>query len=169
LMYMSLQTGNTQFVGAVTASAYNGLPNDYLYVTRNTSQTIGSGTWANQDVIFNNSVVSKGISYNTGTGRATLTGGKVYRITARLAWAAAAAYNFQYSCYDSSNNQIGPNVEIVQSSNGTNNISDGTLEFIYAPGSNIDIKIRTTANTTALSGEYIRGDLNTQLIIQQIA
>lgn len=169
LMYVDLQTGNTNIIGSVTASAYSGLPNDYLYVTRNTSQTIGSGNWANQDIIFNNSVVSKGISYNTSTGLASLTGGKVYRITARLAWSAAAAYLFQFSCYDSSNNQLGPTVEMVQATNSTNNISDGTLDFIYAPGSNITIKIRTTNNTTALSGEYIRGDLNTQLIIQQIA
>lgn len=168
-LYMNLTNGNTQFTGAVTASAYSGLPNDYLYVTRNTSQTIGSGNWANRDVIFNNSVVSKGIAYNTSTGLASLTGGKVYRITARIAWNAAGLYTFQHACYDSSNNILGPIAEMVQSTNATYNISDGTMEFIYAPGSNIDIKIRTTNNVTALSGEYIRGDLNTQLIIQQIA
>jgi hypothetical protein len=169
LMYMNLQSGNTQFVGAITASAYNGLPNDYLYAIRSGSnQTVGSN-WVSQDIIFNSTVVSKGISFNTSTGIASLTGGKVYRVTARLAWAAAATYNLQYSCYTSANTQIGPTVEIVQSANGTNNISDGTLEFIYAPVSNTDIKIRTTANNTALSGEQIRADLNTQLIIQQIA
>lgn len=169
LVYVDLQTGNTQFVGAVTASAYSGLPNDYLYATRATSnQTVGSA-WANTDIIFNNVVVSKGISFNTSTGVASLTGGKVYRVTARLAWSAAATYNLQFSCYTSANTKIGPDVEIVQSSNGTNNISDGTLEFIYAPGSNTDIKIRCTANNTALSGEQIRFDLNTQFIIQQIS
>jgi hypothetical protein len=164
-----LQSGNTQFAGAVTASAYSGLPNDYLYTTRNTNQTIGSGTWANRDIIFNNIDVTKGIAYNIGTGLASLTGGKVYRITARLAWSAAAPYLLQYSCYTSADTQIGPTVEIVQSTNTSNNISDGTLDFIYTPGSNTDIKIRTTNNTSALSGEFIRGDLNTQLIIQQIA
>jgi hypothetical protein len=169
LLYMNLQTGNTQFVGAVTASSYSGLPNDYLYVTRNINQVIGGGNWANQDIVFNNSVVSKGITYNTGTGIASLTGGKVYRITARLAWSAAAAYLLQYSCYTSGDIQIGPTVEIVQSTNPSNNISDGTLEFIYAPSTNTDIKIRTTGATSALSGEFIRGDLNTQFIIQQIA
>jgi hypothetical protein len=164
-----LQSGNTQFAGAVTASAYSGLPNDYLYATRNGSaQTVGSA-WANTDIIFNNTVVSKGITYNTGTGLATLTGGKVYRVTARLAWGAASAYNLQFSCYTSANTQIGPTVEIIQSTNGTNNISDGTLDFIYTPVSNTDIKIRTTSATTALSGETIRADLNTQFIIQQIA
>jgi hypothetical protein len=65
--------------------------------------------------------------------------------------------------------QIGPTVEIVQSTNGSNNISDGTLDFIYSPSVNTDVKIRMTNNTTALTGEYIRGDLNTQMIIQQIA
>lgn len=165
---LNLRDNSAQFFGAVTASAYSGLPNDYLYVTRNTDQTVVTN-WLNTDIIFNNSVVSKGISYNTSTGLATLTGGKVYRVTARLAWSAGAVYNLQYSCYTSANAQIGPTVEIVQSTNGTNNISDGTLEFIYAPGSNTDIKIRTTAANGALSGERIRGDLNTQLIIQQIA
>jgi hypothetical protein len=166
---MNLDTGASQFLGPVTASAYSGLPNDYLYVTRNTNQTIGSGTWANRDIIFNNINITKGIAYNVGTGLASLTGGKVYRITARLAWSAAAPYLLQYSCYTSADTQIGPTVEIVQSTNTSNNISDGTLDFIYAPGSNTDIKIRTTNNTSALTGEFIRGDLNTQLIIQQIA
>ena len=166
---MNLDNGNSQFIGALTASAYSGLPNDYLYATRSGSnQTVGSA-WANTDVIFNNVVVSKGISFNTSTGIASLTGGKVYRVTARLAWSAAASYNLQFSCYTSANTKIGPDVEIVQSSNGTSNISDGTLEFIYAPSGNTDIKIRCTANNTALSGEQIRYDLNTQFIIQQIA
>jgi hypothetical protein len=169
VLAINLGNKHATFQGAVTASGFNGLPNDYLYVTRNTSQTIGSGTWASRDIIFNNSVVSKGISYNTGTGLASLTAGKVYRITARLAWSAAGAYLLEFSCYDSSNTQLGPSTQIVQSTNGSNNISDGTLDFIYAPGSNVDVKIRTTANTTALTGESIRGDLNTQLIIQQIA
>jgi hypothetical protein len=166
---MNLDTGASQFLGSVTASAYSGLPNDYLYTIRNTNQTIGSGTWANRDIIFNNINITKGIAYNVGTGLASLTGGKVYRITARLAWSAAAPYLLQYSCYTSADTQIGPTVEIVQSTNTSNNISDGTLDFIYAPGSNTDIKIRTTNNTSALTGEFIRGDLNTQLIIQQIA
>jgi hypothetical protein len=152
-------------VPKITATNFS---NNYLYVTRNTNQTIGSGTWASQDVIFNNQVYSSGIAYNTSTGLASLTGGKVYRITARLAWNAAAVYLFQFSCYDSSNNQLGPITEMIQSSNSTNNLSDGTLDFIYAPASNIDVKIRTTSGTNALTGEYIRGDLNTQLIIQQI-
>jgi hypothetical protein len=170
LVYVNLQTGNTQFVGSVTASAYSGLPNDYLYVNLSTNQTIPPPqTWANQDVLFDNVIVNKGIPYNPAAGTATLTGGKVYRITSRLAWTAAASYLFQYSCFDSANTQVGPTVEIVQSTNGSNNISDGTLDFIYAPGGNIDIKIRMTPATSALSGEYIRSDLNTQLIIQQIA
>lgn len=169
LVYVNLQTGDTQFVGSVTASAYSGLPNDYLYTTRNTNQTIGGGTWANQDVIFNNTVVSKGIGYSTVTGLAALTGGKVYRITARVAWASLGSYTFEISCYDNLNTQLGPIAQQLAPGNGSLNSSDGTLDFIYAPVSSTSIKIRTTGATSALSGEYIRGDLNTQLIIQQIA
>jgi hypothetical protein len=142
-------------------------PYRYLYVTRSGNQTIGGGSWANIDVIFNNQVVSKGITYNTGTGRATLPPG-VYRISAQLAWSAAAVYNLEFSCYDSANNQLGPTIQIVQSTNGTNNISNGYLDFIYTTSSQIDVKIRNTNNNSALSGEFIRGDLNTSMIIQQI-
>ena len=146
-------------------------PNAYLYVTRNTNQTIGSGNWANQDIIFNNSLLTNNITYNTSTGIVTLTRG-VYRVTARIAWSAASPYLIQYACYDSSNTQLSQTVEQIQPTSGSNNVSSGDLDFIlYTPtytGGNMDIKIRTTSSTTALSGEYIRGDLNTQLIIQQI-
>jgi hypothetical protein len=59
-------------------------------------------------------------------------------------------------------------VEIVQAPQATYNISDGSLDFIYAAATTTDIKIRTGNITSALSGEYIRGDLNTQLIIHRI-
>jgi hypothetical protein len=169
LVYINLESGNTQFVGAVTASAYSGLPNAYLYATRNTNQTIGSGTWANRDVVFSNLIYASGISYDAGSGVASLTGGKVYRITARVAWASLGSYTFEISCYDTVNTQLGPTAQQLAPGNGSFNSADGTLDFIYAPVSNTTVKIRTTAATNALSGEYIRGDLNTQFIIQQIA
>jgi hypothetical protein len=168
LMYMNLHSGNTQFVGAVTASNFSGLPNDYLYVTRNTTQTTGTN-WASQTIIFNNVIASRGITYDTGTGVISLTGGKVYRITSRVAWSALGSYTFEISCYDSASNQLGPIAQQLAPGNGSFNSSDGTLDFIYAPASNIGVQIKTTSNTTALSGESVRGDLNTQLIIQQIA
>ena len=148
--------------------ATNLAPYRYLYVTRlTTTQTIPGGeNWANRDIIFNNQVVSRGISYNTSTGRATLAPG-VYRISAQLAWSAAATYIIQFSCYDSSNNQLGPTVEQIQPTSNAN-VSSGDLDFIYTVTSTIDVKIRTNNSTTALSGEYIRTDLNTQMIIQQI-
>jgi hypothetical protein len=151
-----------------TSVGVNLAPWRYLYVTRlTTNQTVGS-SWANTDIIFNNQVVSKGITYNTGTGVATLPPG-VYRISAQLAWQAAAAYTFQFSCYSSpSNTQLGPTVEMVQVTNTTNNISNGYLDFIYTVASQTDVKIRTTSATNALSGEQLRSDLNTAMIIQQI-
>jgi hypothetical protein len=165
-----LQSGNTQFAGAVTASAYSGLPNSWLSALRSGNQTIGSGTWANRDIIFND-VSSNNFTYNSSTGVATLKAGKTYRITSRLAWAAAAVYTLQFRIYNQTTSAFtGPTSEIIQSTNGTNNISDSTLEFIFVVGaSDTDISIRTTSATNALTGEYIRGDLNTQLIIQQIA
>ena len=152
----------------VASVSTNLAPYRYLYVTRlTTSQTIASGSWANRDIIFNNIVTSLGISYDTSTGIATLPPG-TYRISSQLAWDAKAVYLIQFSCYDSSNAQIGPAVEIVQSTNTSNNISSGNLDFIYVVTSQVGIKIRTTNNTTALSGEFIRSDLNTSMIIQQV-
>lgn len=162
-------SGTLVIPGTISPGAYSNLPNSYLYVTRNANQTIGAGTWANQDIIFDTVVYSSGIAYNSVSGLASLTGGKVYRITARVAWFAAAEYTLQISCYDSVNTQLGPIAQYVQPPSPNYNTSDGTLEFIYAPGVNTDVKIRTTTATNALTGEYIRGDLNTQMIIQQIA
>jgi hypothetical protein len=167
----SYASSSTSASYALTASYIEptGLPNSYLYVTRNTNQTILIGTWANEDIIFPVTTAASGISYASGTGLASLIADKVYRITARLAWNAANIYLFEYSCYDSSNVQIGPSVEIVQPTNTSNNISDSTLDFIYAPTVDTDVKIRMTPNTTATPAEIIIGNLNTQMIIQQIA
>jgi hypothetical protein len=153
----------TQAAGVST----NISPNAWLYVTRNTNQTIVSGNWANRDIVFNNQVYSNNITYNTTTGIATLTAG-TYRITARLAWTAGATYLIQYSLFDSSNNQLGPTVEQIQPTSGSNNVSSGDFDMIYDTASTIDVKIRTLSTTNALSGEFIRGDLNTQFIIQKI-
>jgi hypothetical protein len=141
-----------------------------MHALRSGNQTIGSGTWANRDIVFND-VSSNNFTYNSSTGIATLKAGKTYRITSRLAWAAAGVYVLQFRIYNQTTSAfVGPTAEIIQSTNGTNNISDSTLEHIFAVGaSDVDISIRTTNITNALTGEYIRSDLNTQLIIQQIA
>ena len=91
-----------------------------------------------------------------------------YRITARLAWSAAANYLIQFSLFDSSDNQLGPTVEQIQPTSGSSNTSDAAFDMIYDAASTINVKIRTLSTTTALSGEFIRGDLNTQFIIQKI-
>jgi hypothetical protein len=167
---VNLHNGNTTVQGTITAAGYSGLPNAYLYVWRSTSQTIGSGNWANRDVIFNNAGSSSGISYNTSTGIATLTAGKVYRITATVAWSAAAAYVIQFQIYNQTTSGfIGPVAECIQPANASYNTSAGVIDYIYAPGTSTQISIKTTNSTTALSGEYIRGDLNTSMIIQQLA
>jgi hypothetical protein len=165
----SARGGYIDMTGLESGVATNLAPYRYLYVNRTTStQTIPGGeNWANRDIIFNNRVLTRGISYDTSTGRATLVPG-VYRITAQLAWSAGAGYLIQFSCYDSSNNQLGPTVEQIQPTSGSNNVSSGDLDFIYNVTSQIDVKIRTSGTTNALSGEYIRSDLNTTFIIQQI-
>jgi hypothetical protein len=163
-------SGSLNVPGNITASGYTNLPNSWLHALRNTNQTIPSGTWADRDVVFN-TYSSNNFTYNQTTGIATLRAGKTYRITARLAWSEAAVYLTQFRIYNQTTSSFtGPTAEIVQSTNTSNNISDSTLEhIIFVGASDMDISIRTTSATNALNGEYIRGDLNTQLIIQQIA
>jgi len=152
-----------------TSGLSSSAPGQYLYATRaTTNQTIATGTWANRDIIFNSVLASNGISYNTTTGIASLTGGLTYRITAGLAWSAAATYNLEYGLYNGSNVLLSPLVQMVQSPNATFNISPYTLDFIYTPSTNINVKIRTNGNTTALTGEAIRFDIGTFFSIQQI-
>ena len=142
-------------------------PYRYLYARRATSnQSIGSGTWQGVDVIFNSVVNSLGISFNTSTGVATLAPG-VYRITAKLSWTMAASYVIAYSCFSDTNTQLGPSTELLSNNNSTANYSSGDLDFIYVASSTIGVKIRI-ATTSAATGEFIRSDLNTSFIIQQI-
>jgi hypothetical protein len=112
-------------------------------------------------------VTSSNIAYSIVTGLATLTAG-TYRITARLAWSAAANYLLQFSLYDSANTQLGQTVEQIQPTSGSYNTSDGTFDTIYTTAASVQVKIRTTSTTSAQIGEYVRGDLNTQFIIQKI-
>ena len=139
----------------------------WLYAYRSGSnQTIGVGTWANIDVIFNSKTGT--IPYDTSTGIATLTGGRVYKITSNVSWDAAANYLFQFGLYDSSNNLLSGIVEMKQPTDTNYDISSYSLDFIYAPVSDINVKIRTTNNTNALTGEAIRYDIQTNFSIHQI-
>jgi hypothetical protein len=139
----------------------------WLYAYRSGSnQTIGVGTWANIDVIFNSKTGT--IPYDTSTGIATLTGGRVYKITSNVSWDAAANYLFQFGLYDSSNNLLSGIVEMKQPTDANYDVSSYSLDFIYAPVSDINVKIRTTNNTTALTGETIRYDIQTNFSIHQI-
>jgi hypothetical protein len=80
----------------------------------------------------------------------------------------ASSYVIPYSCFSSTNTQLGPTAEILSENNGTNNYSPGDLDFIYTTATQVGVKIRI-ATTSASTGEKIRFDLNTSFIIQQIA
>jgi hypothetical protein len=47
VLTINLQTNNATFAGSVTATSFSGLPNTWLYATRNSSQTIGSSNKQN--------------------------------------------------------------------------------------------------------------------------
>ena len=149
-------------------SAVTGFTVDTLYVTRSGSNQTQGTNWTSKDIILN-TVNSGNIPFNTTTGIATLSAGKTYSIRAGLSFNAGANYNIQYQLVDGSTNAvISPVVEMVQSTNGTNNIGGPQLEYTYTPTTNQTVKLRTTAATNMLSAESLRADIQSFMSITQL-
>jgi hypothetical protein len=167
---VAIANGGTGATSAAAARTNLGIANNYLYAKRTTNQTISTGTWANRDIIFNINSASSGIAYDTATGVASLTGGKVYRITALLSWSRTSAFSAIWSLFNNADNsQLGPDVYNDSVTYTINEFVNPTLDMILAPTSSIDVKIRTTSNMSVYdSSLYVQGT-NVCLIIQQIA
>jgi hypothetical protein len=167
---VAIANGGTGATSAAAARTNLGIANNYLYAKRTTNQTIASGTWASRDIIFNINSASSGIAYDTSTGVASLTGGKVYRITALLSWSRSSAFSAIWSLFNNADNsQLGPDVYNDSVTYTINEFVNPTLDMILAPTSSIDVKIRTSSNMSVYdSSLYVQGT-NVCLIIQQIA
>jgi hypothetical protein len=167
---VAIANGGTGATSAAAARTNLGIANNYLYAKRTTNQTIASGNWANRDIIFNINSASSGIAYNTSTGVASLTGGKVYRITALLSWSRSSAFSAIWSLFNNADNsQLGPDVYNDSVTYTINQFANPTLDMILAPTSNIDVKIRTTSNMSVYDSSLFVLGVNVSLIIQQIA
>ena len=134
---------------------------DYLEVRRSGSNQTGLSS--NSDFIYN-TVMSGNIPYNTSTGLATLTGGKTYRITTVNHISDINTYA-QIGVYDSSNTLLSPISELLAVSGTSNNSSNGTIDFIYTPATNVQIKIRAGITASTFN---LRSDLFSGMTIQQI-
>jgi hypothetical protein len=167
---VAIANGGTGATTAANARTNLGIANNYLYAKRTTNQTIASGTWANRDIIFNINSASSGIAYDTSTGVASLTGGKVYRITALLSWSRSSAFSAIWSLFNNADNsQLGPDVYNDSVTYTINEFVNPTLDMILAPTSSIDVKIRTSSNMSVYDSSLFVQGTNVCLIIQQIA
>ena len=168
---VAIANGGTGATTAAAARTNLGIPNSYLYAKRTTNQTIASGVWAYIDIIFSTNSASSGIAYNTSTGVASLTAGKVYRITAGLEWnryASANSFSVGWNlCNNADNSVISPEIYSASSTWYLNSSNNPTLDMILAPSSNIDVKIRTINNNGYGTDLVLAG--NNYFIIQQIA
>ena len=134
---------------------------DYLEDRRSGSSQTGLAS--NSDFIYN-TVMSGNIPYNTSTGLATLTAGKTYKITTINHISDINTYT-QIGVYDSSNNLLSPFSELLAVSGTSNNSSNGTIDFIYTPVTNIQIKIRSGLSASTFN---LRSDLFSGMTITQI-
>jgi hypothetical protein len=145
---------------------------DYLYAFRNAGLAVQTANtvWTLPTVNANS-----GISYDTTTGNLSLTGGKTYRIslnsveyTAPLGTAVPDYLTFGWvagNSFTEINSSIKGTIppDVNGGSGSTYTFGSGTLEFLYAPGANANIRL-ATINGSTVTFTFQRGTLLVQEI-----
>ena len=158
------QDGATGAIGVTGVTA-----KQYLQVYRGTTV---QGLAANQDVIFNEQGLANGIAYNVATGVATLTGGKVYRLTVALATKTFTSVNTWLRCnfVDALTNLFLvanlPPLEVRMVTSTITGFSPAYLDLVYAPATNQTIKLRCIGASGGTC--QIRFDAYSGLVIQEL-
>ena len=121
-----------------------------LYARRiTTNQSLTAGT----DIILNTSTGN--IPYNTTTGVITLTAGLEYSFYADLSIATVTNTFLQYALVDATTNaQISPNIEIISTTNTSNNSSSNFI-YSYTPTFNQTVKLRCILNGGSLRSDIL--------------
>ena len=158
------QDGVTGAIGVAGVTA-----KQYLQVYRtDTFQALA----VNGDVIFNGQGLVNGIGYDVATGVATLTAGKVYRLTVALAasnfnnvsaWLRCAFVEGTSNLFISTL----PPLEIRMTTNTLTGFSPVYLELLYGTTVDLGIKLRCIA-ANAGSSCRIRFDAYSGLVIQEL-
>jgi hypothetical protein len=136
-------SGNGKLTVTSPSGSFSIGPSSFTQVAYNTDTTISSG-----DLIFDGFVATGTIAYNNSNGEFSLNGGKVYRISIGLSPTLQENTFFEFAVVDSSNNALSKAFQAISINGSYTNGNTGALEFIYAPVSDINIKIRII-NTSA--------------------
>jgi hypothetical protein len=174
----SLASSITSVSGSFTNLTVNGQPTtygvaspDYINAGRITSDQTSMGV--GNDIIFNSSVVSSGISLNTSTGVFTLTANKTYKLFAELSFSNFSDLANGYIIYDwvdaTTNTRLdtsGVSAGVGEHINrNTNEFNATSTTLIYTPTTNQTIKVRIVE---AAGTVIVRQGIGTKAIIQQI-
>jgi hypothetical protein len=144
---------------------------EWLSARRTTKQTIpaGKSTWGGRNVLMNQ--VAKGSTIKYNYGFFTLTGRKMYRVTAQLGWEATTPEYYQFGIFDAdTDEQIGYTpAESLPPNRNTCNASGGVLDIIVYPSTTTGYCLRVTENVSAPPTSVIRDDASTFLNIVEVS
>jgi len=157
----NVSAGNVIVNGQPTT--YGVVSPDYINMTTSAAVSVAaSGTDLTWDV--NNG--SSGIAYSAG--KFSLTTGKTYHILAELAMQnySANGYLLVELVDGTSNARIGSQTVTLPYNSGFNEVNNPTLDIVYTPVANQDVKLRVTGGTVGLTAQLRGGGFARMSIVQ---
>jgi len=136
---------------------------DYINMTTSAAANVAaSGTDLTWDV--NNG--SSGIAYSAG--KFSLTTGKTYHILAELAMQnySANGYLLVELVDGTTNARIGSQTVTLPYNSGFNEVNNPTLDIVYTPVANQDVKLRVTGGSGGLTAQLRGGGFARMSIVQ---
>jgi len=118
---------------------------DYVYVARTTIQDF---LQTNRDILFDTTLGTSGVPYNSVTGAFSLTAGKTYRLVFKPTSVGFSDNGGGYAIFSwvdaTTNAELITRSGSRASSYGMSFIgTEGTLDIIYTPSANQTVKVRT--------------------------
>ena len=150
-------------VNGQTLTATGAVNPDYINMTTSAAVNVAaSGTDLTWDV--NNG--SSGIAYSAG--KFSLTAGKTYHILAELAMQeySANGYLLVELVDGTTNARIGSQTVTLPYNSGFNETNNPTLDVVYTPVANQDVKLRVTGGTGGLTAQLRGGGFARMSIVQ---
>jgi len=161
----TISTGNL-IINSQTVSAIGAASPQYINVTNGSAQTVyATGT----DIIWDTNIASSGITYNTSTGVFTLTAGVTYNIVGMLSFQGYSANGYVlYQVVDATTNSAIGSGQTASASyqTGFNEVNNTSIDIIYTPNTNQNIKFRVTGGSSGISAQHRGGGFSRASIIQ---
>lgn len=163
-------TGPQGATGATGAAATTALA-QYATCTKTIAQTISSGNWANQYVIFESLVGNLSMATTSGESYVSLLANTTYRISAGLSFSGGTSVGtIAFGLFVFAGGaQIGSSVEVTQGPQSSYNTGSNTLEQYYTPTIGTTVCIKMTSQATIDYTTQIRGNLQSYFNVEQIS